>query len=238
MLKKILTLMASSSLLLASASASAAVIDLFTDDQALLSATGTTVSSSALGGDIIGGERDIEVTAGTRVKAEAEVLLGELNIASNLVGYNPGSDAITTIQYEIVVQWDGLDGSSLLDEDGLAGIDLSGLSGFMVEVLSSDGVGSFTIDIADTNGNTYSNTYPYIPVDPLAPQSFIIYFSDFVGMDFSDVGSIQLTLNGEGETDIRVSSIEAVPEPSTLAVMGLSLVALAGVARRKKKANQ
>ncbi len=212
------------------------VIDLFTDDQAILSAVGTTVSSSATGTSIIGGERDIQVTAGTKVKAEVEVAYGELNIASNLAGYNGNTDALSTIAYEVVVQWDGLDGSSALDEDGLGGMDLTGLSGFLVEVLSSDGFGTFTVQITDTDGNTYSMVYPIIEVDASSPVSFFIAFSDFAGLDFSDIGSIQLTVNGTGNTDIRIASIEAVPEPSGLALMSLALVALAGIGRFKRAA--
>ncbi len=235
MLKKTISALATSILLLASHSASAVVIDLFTDDQAILSVTGTSASSSATGTDIIGGERDISVISGSKAKTEVEVAYGELNVASNLAGYDSSADAESTIEYTVVVQWDGVDGSMALDDAGLGGVDLSGLTGFLVQILSSDGFGSFTVQITESDGTTFEHSYAYIAVSASNPTSFVIEFTDFAGLDLSDIGSIQLTLNGVGNTDIRVASIETVPEPSSLAVMGLALVGLAGVARRQKR---
>lgn len=249
MLKKVFSGIAVAGLLFASASASADVIDLFSDDQSLLVVSGGTDSSTAVGGDIIGGERDITVTAGSNAIATAVVGSGELSMGSQIFG--GGGDT----GFSINVQWDGLDGdASSFDNAGLGSQDFGLLDGFLVEVLSSDGTGTFVIDIWDAAGEQSTLAFTFIPVDDAGPSvSFFIEFGLFTGdialagfpveyevgagvnpaLDFSQISAIQLTIQGTGETDVRVSSIEVVPEPSSLALMGLALIGLAGVARRK-----
>ena len=212
------------------------VVDLFSDNQSLIQVSNTSASSSVLGGDIIGGERDIEVTAGSDVRASAEVRNGQLLIGSNGLGAGtPGDDA-----FNVTVQWDGLDGSSALDTDGLGGVNFSELFGFSAEILSSDGPGTFDVTIYDTsNVQSATLTLPFIAVAIGSPETFTIPFNVFNAinplLNLASIGSIQLSLDAEGDTDIRVASIRAVPEPSGLALMGLTLLGLVGVSRKKNR---
>lgn len=237
MLKSLFIKATTSALLLGSLSVSADVtIDLFSDTQAILSVTGGgSAASSVLGGDIIGGERDIEVIAGTGVIASAEVFNDQLLIASS--GGRGGSEV-----FSVEVQWDGIDGSSAVDTDGLfPSADFSQLNGFSAEVNNSDGSGSFDVTLWDTFGETAVLNLNFLPVGapfgPPGPITFSIPFTLFTGinasLDLSSIGAIVLKLASEGDTDIRVAAIRAVPTPSTLAVLGLGLLGFAGFARRK-----
>ena len=213
------------------------VIDLFSDNQAFIQVVGASSGSSVVGVDMIGGERDIQVTAGSDVRASAEVRNGQLLIGSNgLGGGTPGEDA-----FNVTVQWDGLDGSSALNTDGLGGVNFSELFGFSAEILSSDGPGTFDVTIYDTsNVQSATLTLPFIAVAIGSPETFTIPFNVFNAinplLNLASIGSIQLSLDAEGDTDIRVASIRAVPEPSGLALMGLTLLGLVGVSRKKNRA--
>ena len=100
------------------------VIDLFSDNQGFIQVVGSSGNNFALGSDIIGGERDIEVTAGNDVRASAEVRNSQLLIASSDLGGTGNKN------FNVTVQWDGLDSSSVLDNDGLGGVNFSELFGF------------------------------------------------------------------------------------------------------------
>ena len=110
----------------------------------------------------------------------------------------------------------------------------------LAEILSSDGSGSFDITLYDTATNTATLSLPFIAVSVGFPQSFTIPFALFSALnpllDLSSIGSIQLSLDSSGDTDIRVAAINAVPEPSGIALMGLSLLGLAAAARKKNRA--
>jgi hypothetical protein len=235
MFKSILIKTALLSMMIGSLSASATTtIDLFSDDQAYQSITGGVISSYANGPDVIGGERDIIITSGSNVTASTFVTGNELRIGSS----SGTGGTLTDNTFSVEVQWDGLDGgSSAVDlTPGISpAVDFSTLNGFSATINKSDGSGSFAIDLYDGTGLAAAVTLFFNSVASGSPKTFSIPFANFMPatIDLTTIKAIVLKMTAIGDVDINVASVMAVPAPSSLAVLGLGLLAFAGFARRK-----
>jgi hypothetical protein len=231
MFKSILIKTALLSMMLGSLGASAnTTVDLFSDVQGIQSVNGGIVSNIATGPDIIGGERDILINSGNNVQASTQVIGGELIIASNLIG--GGSDTTFIVE----VQWDGVDGLPTVSTSPgiLPAADFSTLNGFSATVNHSDGNGFFEIFLYNALSEMTTVLLPFSPVTYGSPETFSIPFAFFApGIVLTEIVAIVLRMTSNGATDINVSSITAVPAPSSLAVLGLGLLAFTGFARRK-----
>lgn len=238
-------------------------IDLFDTDQAKLEdATtgdgGLTSSASTLGDDILGGERDIFVELLTK-SASNPTATTSASVAGGAFSFSVDSLATGTA----TVQWDGLDGigghmTDNLDVTGLGGLDLSGSASFEITTLFSDlgwefVIGAYTsatewTQISFAASNYTSATTSTIPLAAFENGALCGAINPAPGVnsvtcgagtvDWSNLGAMFFTIDPNGGTvsvDLTLDQVVTVPEPSTLGVLGLGLLAL-GASRRRKAA--
>ncbi|MGR5459876.1 PEP-CTERM sorting domain-containing protein [Vibrio sp. PNB22_1_1] len=182
---------------------------------------------------IIGGERDLWVNLidnsfGSRTGVALSVAAGSLS-------YETGSGVVA----EGKIQYDGDDNDAEnIDIDGLGSVDLTANGGdaFLLDVIDTDLGFTFGVQIwsnagADTAFFEYTASGATSGLAALA-------FSDFVGVDFTDVSAIEFTINtqgaeGQADIDFSIGSVVSVPEPASIAFFGAGLLGL-GLLRRRK----
>lgn len=127
----------------------------------------------------------------------------------------------------------------MLEPDGLDGVDLTDggtNTAFMLDVLTTDL--DLTIDVIIHSGAGNSTTVSTTLTGPAGPTSVVIDFADIIattgaGADFSDVGAVELVLRGPESVDATIDNFKVIPEPASMALLGLGL---AVIARRRNKA--
>lgn len=181
--------------LLASSAGAQTTIDLFTTNQATLSAPPDAASTATGGADIIGTRRGLAV----------KNLLGTGPTSAGAAG-GAFSLAVTATtpdsRGEARLSWDGDTNPTVLDPVGLGGVNLVGGSarGFRIRV-NSTSVAGVELELAvHTDAANASRAARLLPLIA-APTDVLIPFSEFrvasgSGADFSDVGALELTVRG------------------------------------------
>lgn len=229
------------------------VIDDFTTTQA--STSDTTVDGQGVWAEqvvqtgsafILGKYRDlyVEKLGGTGSAAAQPAAEAYINGSDGFVEYASGNN----VSGRIVIRWDGVAtpgaGVGVLgtpDVDGLGSVDLSQAMAFGL-FASPDNSLNVIMRVWSGSSNamsSYATTIaaaPELPSGDRAMAPYYLSFANFAGADFTDVGAIELELGGltSSARDFGLTLVE-IPEPGTLALSGLALLAM-GAARRRKSA--
>jgi len=168
----------------------------------------TTVSNFVQDSSILGGERDLILTATTG--PAGRVLTTSVSGAWNL-GTPNGVTGVASIQY------DGIDGSANLNTKGLGGVDLtkSGADSFQVTI-QTDLTSTYVISVTDMKGATSSLTFD-IQGDPGISDIYYGTFKLFTGnADFTNVGAIELQIQGVPnlETSVQLLALASTSSGS------------------------
>lgn len=189
--------------------------------------------------DFSSGPYNVTIFSGSDFNTEAGTMDGgnrgntltvESNPLNQPLNLDIGSGGLSVINSGTLT-----DGKLLL-EYGTYGSDLndnlSGFDRFRINFLANDNPMKVTITVSTTGGGTSSM------MKSVAGGQFSAFTEDFLfsgfagGANFSDLDKISFLFDSSASGDFAVDSLQAVPEPATMAALavGLSLIA-----RRRRK---
>lgn len=189
--------------------------DYSTTAQSVTADSGTpTATSFSTATEVVGGERDIEVTntAG----------LGQITVLVDPVAETLSIGSLGNGTGTALLQYDGTDGSIALDATGLSSVSLTGdatgttpdpAAGLIVSTRSDAAGETLTVTVYTDAANSSSTTIN-VPLNLVEPVETFVPFSSFVvasgtGADFTDVGAIEAAVTLAVDSDVIASIVES-----------------------------
>lgn len=199
--------------------------------------TASVTYSSVATSSAIGGYRDLSIT--NIVPAAGTMFVDpRLAVQNGVLSWTNGTaSSIATVRY---------DGGGAGNQYGLS-LDLTALSSVVLNVKYSDANFPFKITLFSDAGNYTSLTLPANPIAlPGGEQTIDLGLFDSIGVDtgtganFANVTAIEYQLIATnmsgvpGTPDVILDKL-SVPEPASLALVGLGLIGVGSLRRRTRK---
>jgi hypothetical protein len=190
---------------------------------------------------ILGGERDLLVD----VVGSSALTTAAGTVGGGELDFGTSGPVLGMLQYDGVDADQLLPTRALVNAQGLT-VDLTGggtNNALRLDFDSIDGGPpatplSYTITLTSPLAGVATRTGTL--AETASPQSYLIPFASFtpsVNFAFTNVSSITLTLNGgvtQPDSDFKLSLFAAVPEPHSVALLGIGGVALLVAARKRR----
>lgn len=197
--------------------------------------SGCAISAS---GSMLGGERDIYVDLVERLPG-GSASNANVTVSGGTFSFNLGSQARGTAAITYDGSNDAIKGNVV--DGGLGGVDITDAganTGFLLDVLFADAGFDFLINVwnSDLSANV-SGTFTSLGTAASNTRKISFDDAQFGGFDFSSIGALQFVIDptaGFTSLDLSLDRVSTVPEPTTVAVFGLGLLAL-GLGRKKRK---
>jgi hypothetical protein len=232
-MEKLLRLTGIAGLAVLAVAAQAIVIDDFSSGEYSITANSVNPTAEAVTvGTMIGGQRDAFLQYGSGPQS----ISSSVSIAAGAVSFfNSGSETTGSL----ILQYDGFDGESASDgvlTNGTSlGANFSGSNAFQFDFRFIDaGLGSnvtiLTTVVSSTGTASFLTTVPN-GVNVMHQ----VAFSNFAGVDFSNVQNVTFQFFAPAASDFTLDSIQTVGAvPGPLAAVPF-LVGLASLKRRRKR---
>jgi hypothetical protein len=189
----------------------------------------TTTPDSPLAG-VINGEREVRMTlTSANLPLNCRWFVDTtLPAPVGVLVYNndDGVDSVLNMNYGLRPDWFG---EGPADSSAQLNANFFGDTAFYISVYSSDLETTMSIEVTSDygEGGELTKTSPDITLK--AGSNYVAYapFSYFPGINWKDVDSVTFTVVSGPDLDIRFQELGTTPEPATLTLLGLGVLALA-----------